>query len=247
MRYSVCMLALMAGANAWGQMPPTPSPQMKATPQPQQPQTQLYRLVPVESPPTQQYQTVQAPQYQTVQQPQYQTVQVQQPVYQTVQVAQPQQYQTVQMVQQPIQQAMYTSAMSTTMSIAPVGEHTIVLGPGLVGLSLARTGQFMVQHFGKSHVWNIQHTTVRPQMMQTSSPVQLVSVSIPQTVAQPPVQMQLMQAPQQPQQQQQMYRINAPSEEAPPPPIVPVHPPKPSPQSSAIPAPKRLLFGMLGG
>ena len=89
---------------------PNPSPQSKATPQPQQPVTQLYRLVPVETP-TQQTQ-------------QYQTVQLaQQPAPQ---------YQTVQMVQQPIQQVQYVPATTSTFAVANTGQRTVVLGPGLV-------------------------------------------------------------------------------------------------------------------
>jgi hypothetical protein len=235
MRLFACILALLTSASAWAQTPPPPapnpgpSPQTKATPQAQPPQVQLYRLVPVEPPAQPQYQTVQ------VQQPVYQTVQ--QPVYQTVQ--QPQ-YQTVQLAAQPVQQAVYTSGISTTLGIAPVGQRTVVLGPGLVSLSLARAGQTMVNVFGKSHVWQIQHTTVAPQI-QPAPPVQLVSVSLPNPVVQQPVYVPL------PQQvvQQPVNVINAPSEAAPPPPVI-QQTPKATPQSSTVPPPRHSLFGMLG-
>ena len=225
MRSFALWLALLSSASqAWGQSPPipNPSPQSKATPQPQQPVTQLYRLVPVETP-TQQTQ-------------QYQTVQLaQQPAPQ---------YQTVQMVQQPIQQVQYVPATTSTFAVANTGQRTVVLGPGLVGLSLARTGTFLTNTFGKSHVWNISHSTIAPQI-QPAPPVatQLVTVSMPQPVVQQPVQVQLLQQP-----VTQQYKINAPSEEAPPPPVIHQPPVKPTPQSSTIPPPKHHgMFGLFGG
>jgi hypothetical protein len=220
MRAIACALALLVSASAWGQTPQAPPPNPKSTPQAQPPtqQTQLYRLVPVEQ-----------PQQTTTQQ--YQTVQL---------VQQPTQYQTVQVQQQPVQQVQYVNASQSTFAVAGSGNRTVVLGPGLVGLSLARVGQAMATGFGKTHVWNIQHQVIRPQP-QPSPPVQqLVTVSMPQPVVQQQyAQVQLLQQPVQ-QVLQPQYKINAPSEDAPPPPVVP------TPQSSKIPPPKHGLFGMLG-
>jgi hypothetical protein len=211
MRTLTLFVTLILGSSAWAQAPPTPNPSPpKSTPQAQPPPpTQLYRLVPVEQPA----------------QPQYQTVQVQQPQYQTVQVP------------QPVQQVQYVNASQSTFGVSQTGARTVVLGPGLVSLSLARTGQMLTNTFGKTHIWNIQHSVVRPAPVQPSPPVQLVSVSMPVQQPLPPVQVQLIQQP------QQQYRINAPSEDAPPPPVINQPPPKPTPQSSTIPPPKHHLFG----
>jgi hypothetical protein len=228
MRTSILFATLIAGTAAWGQTPQAPNPSPpKSTPQAQPPppvqQTQLYQLVPV-NPPTQQ------------------TVQVQQPQYQTVQlVQQPAPCQTVQLAQPPVQQVQYVPATQTTFAVSSQGSRTVVLGPSLVGLSIARVGQMMSSSFGKTHTWNIQHSVIRPQPQPAPPVTQLVSVSMPQPVVQQPVQVQLLQQPVQ-QVLQPTYQINAPSEAAPPPPVVP----KPSPQTSTIPPPKHSLFGMLG-
>jgi hypothetical protein len=230
MRYFLTFALALAGASAWGQTPQAPNPSPpKSTPQAQPPppvqQTQLYQLVPV-NPPTQQ------------------TVQVQQPQYQTVQLVQaPAPCQTVQLAQPPVQQVQYVPATQTTFGVSQTGSRTVVLGPSIVGLSIARVGQAMSSTFGKSHVWNIQHSIIRPQPQPAPPVQQLVTVSMPQPVVQQPVQVQLLQQPVQ-QVLQPTYQINAPSEAAPPPPVI--NPPKPSPQASTVPPPKHHLFGMLG-
>jgi hypothetical protein len=221
MRHSLTLALALVGTSAWGQTPQAPNPSPpKSTPQAQPPPpVQLYRLVPVEQP--------------------QQTVQVQQPQYQTVQlVQQPAPCQTVQQVQ-------YVPATQTTFGLTLAGGRTVVLGPSIAGLSIARIGEMVSNTFGKTHVWKIQHSIIRPQPQPAPPVEQLVTVSMPQPVVQQPVQVQLLQQPVQ-QVLQPQYQINAPSEAAPPPPVVPVGPPKPSPQASSIPAPKHHLFGMLG-
>jgi hypothetical protein len=220
-RLFVFTALILTSAQLWAQ---APSPQ-KQTPQPQPPVTQMYRLVPVDTPVTQQYQTVQ----------------VQQPVTQ--------QYQTVQMVQQPVQQVAYQAPMtgiSTTVAATPTAQRTVVLGPGLVGLSVARVGQFLTGA-GKTHVWTINHTAIRP-VVNPAPPVSMVQVYQPQPVVQQ--QPTLVSLPQQVV-QQPVYQINAPSESAPPPPVIgpPQTPPvcqtppaTPSPQAPApTPATHKLM------
>jgi hypothetical protein len=229
-------LAVCAGwcSSTLAQLPPLPataSPVTKATPQAQAPQYRTYKLVPVDEP----AQAVQ------VQQPQYQTVQlVQQPALQT---------QTVYQSAASTVCASPAAGISTTVAASSGANRTVVLGPGLVGLSIARVGQFMTGA-GKTHVWNISHSTVQP-LINPAPPVQtMMTVTQPQPVVQQPTQVQLVSMPQ-PVQQQMVYQINAPSENAPPPPVIGppqtppvVQPPTPSPQAQPVQGHK--LFGFLG-
>ena len=166
----------------------------------------------------------------------------QQAPYQTVQYAQPACASST--VASPV------TGISTTVAATPSSARTVVLGPGLVGLSIARVGQFMAQA-GKTHVWTINHTTVRP----VQTPVAPVTTMMAVVQQQPVYQQQQVQLVSMPVQQpvQQVYRIDAPSENAPPPPVIgpPVVPPvvvqppaQPTPQAQPVAQPTHKLFGM---
>jgi hypothetical protein len=212
----------------YAQSPPIPSPTVgvsQQTPSPQSPPTQVYRLVAVDQPVQQQYQTVRL---------------VGEPAAaqcQAVQAVQP----AVQFVQQPVVQTSYALSQSA--------QRTVTLGPGPLSLSAAWVGQRLVALGGKTHVWTINHSTIRSQPA-AAPPVQTMLVSVAQPVIQQPtttVQLVSMPAPQP---VQQVYRINAPSEQPPPPPVVVPGssnaPAKPSPQTGSVFGDRRGLFGWSG-
>lgn len=240
MRSLIALTLMLATASAWGQS--------KSLPTPQAPVTQTYQLVPVQQPVTQQYQTVQV---------------AQQPQYQTVQVVQQPQYQAVYQAASTGLCAPATTAVSTSFATTASAPRTVVLGPSVVGLSIARAGQLLTSTFGKTHVWNISHQVIRP--VQPAPPVSSTVFSVGTTVpVQQQVQLVSMPAPiqqtvqyvQQPVTQTQTYTINAPSENAPPPPVVPVgppvtpvappaNPPTPTPQAQPVISPVSKFIGGL--
>lgn len=219
----LAVVVCLGAVNARAQTPQNPNPQLPAPKQPpvaQAPpqQTQLYQLVPVQSPPTTQ-------------------VVQQQPVqYQTVQVAQPQ-YQAISTYAAP------TSVQTVGLSTQSSGQRTLVMGPGPVALSMSWLGQRMA-NMGKTHVWTINHSTVRTNMVQQAPIGQTYQVQLVQQAPPPPTQVQLVQqAP--PTQVYQVVQQAPPSEQAPPPPLVGMPPPvKATPQAQSTVTPHK-LFGLI--